>query len=308
MKIGDINSAEVKEFSKDFAFDKNSATQRLPAANAAALTDTEGYHRNYDPELYNLVDATGGKKRQKCAAVAEISPETADEIKGTKFIVSKFGAAMYDDASQQSTAKGIETKKTYEYTIPQPEGDFKAVMKPKETGVKDRQLLSSQEQSVAASTVKTGASGQVKQKVETGFEINPLDQSANDELVFNFDLDAPQTVLPKGTRVMQWVTFSNPNNKKEKPQTIGCSTLVGDPYASHVQTWKGATSMKDDSKAVKGKAYNKQNSSEKAKKKESFKLVQEAEWYEAADHKSDDGATDMRLAPCVAKLDMGKKM
>jgi hypothetical protein len=66
--------------------------------------------------------------------------------------------------------------------------------------------------------------------------------------------------------------------------------------------------MQDDSKAVKGKTFDKQNNKEKAKKKESFKLVQEPEWYTTGEHKGTDGTTDYYLQPCLAKLDMGKKM
>jgi len=53
--------------------------------------------------------------------------------------------------------------------------------------------------------------------IETGFEINPLDETAHDSLVFNFDVDAPAALMPKGSRVVQYVTFANPLNKKEKP-------------------------------------------------------------------------------------------
>jgi len=63
VKLGDIQSASVKEYGKTFAFDRKTATKRLSAANAAALTDTEGYHRNYDPGLYELKETIGGKSR-----------------------------------------------------------------------------------------------------------------------------------------------------------------------------------------------------------------------------------------------------
>lgn len=52
VKLGDVQSANVREYSKDFAFDKATATSRLTSSNAGALTDTEGYGRNYNPELY----------------------------------------------------------------------------------------------------------------------------------------------------------------------------------------------------------------------------------------------------------------
>jgi len=226
---------------------------------------------------------------------------------GTKYKVKKFGAVMYDNETAQSSQIGVETTKVYDYTMPAPEGSFASLMKPKETLVKDRQLLAHQEQTVDASTLTAGVSGQITQKVETGFEINPLSETAPDELVFNFDLDAPAAAIPKGSRIVQWVTFTNPNNKKEKPMTLACSTLVGDPYVSHVLTWKGFTSMKDDSKVVKNKRYNKVNKREKTKKKSSFKLVQEPEWYATEEYAAPDGSARF-LHPCLAKLNMGKKM
>ena len=88
--------------------------------------------------------------------------------------------------------------------------------------------------------------------------------------------------------------------------TLACTTLVGDPYVAHVLTWKGKTSMKDTSKAVKNKRYNRVNRKEKRKKKDSFKLVQSAEWYTTTEEEV-NGASIYNI-PCIAKLDMGKKM
>jgi len=52
---------------------------------------------------------------------------------------------MYDTESSQSTTTGVQTSKEYEYSMPKPEGSFASLMKPKDTGVKDRQLLAHQE-------------------------------------------------------------------------------------------------------------------------------------------------------------------
>jgi hypothetical protein len=88
----------------------------------------------------------------------------------------------------------------------------------------------------------SSASGNIVQKLETGFDINPSVEVDPDELVFTFNYDAPKSTLPKGSRLVQWVTFKHPD-KKEKPMTLACTTLVGDPYEAHVITWKGFTSM-----------------------------------------------------------------
>lgn len=88
--------------------------------------------------------------------------------------------------------------------MPAPAGGkgFKDMMKPKNDAVTDRQLLAETAQTVAASTVKAGVTGDCKQKIETGFEINPLDEKATDKVVFNFDFDAPAGLMPKGSRVV----------------------------------------------------------------------------------------------------------
>ena len=151
----------------------------------------------------------------------------------------------------------------------------------------------------------TGTSGEIVQRIETGFEINPTDTTVNDKLVFNFDISGPATTMPKGSRVVQYVTYSNPANTKEKPTTIACTTQVGDPYVANVITYKGSTSMADTSKVVAGKAYDKINKKKKAKKKNSYKLTQDHAWYATEEYKGTDGTTDYYLQPCIATLDMG---
>jgi hypothetical protein len=111
IKLGDELSAEVKEYDSNFSFDRSSATQRLSVANAGKVSDTEGYHRNYDQSMYELVETMGGKSRQNCAAITEMSPETAQAVIGKAFKVKKFGAVYYDTKDAQSSAIGIETTK-----------------------------------------------------------------------------------------------------------------------------------------------------------------------------------------------------
>jgi hypothetical protein len=77
VKLGDDLSAVVSEYDKNFSFDRKSTSQRIGVANAGKLTDTEGYHRNYDQSLYELAETMGGKSRQNCAAITEMTPETA---------------------------------------------------------------------------------------------------------------------------------------------------------------------------------------------------------------------------------------
>ena len=64
--------------------------------------------------------------------------------------------------------------------------------------------------------------------------------------------------------------------------------------------------MKEDSVKVKDLAYNKQNIAEKAKKKDSFELIQDAEWYRTEDSYSAPGVN--KLQPCRAVFSMGKKL
>lgn len=154
VQLGHGLTAEVKEYDKNFSFNKGTATKRLSAANAGALSDTDGYHRNYDPELYALAVTQGGQSRQSCAAITEIPPEDADTIVGTKYIVKKFGAVYYDSKDAQKSNIGVETTKQYDYTMPKPEGKFSDLMKPIETTVKDRQLLAEQTHTAKASVLK----------------------------------------------------------------------------------------------------------------------------------------------------------
>jgi hypothetical protein len=173
--------------------------------------------------------------------------------------------------------------------MPKPEGSFAALMKPKATTTKDRQLLTEQTHEVDASVLKKNSLGKITQNLKAGFDVNPVLKTEPDELVFSFDLNGPATALPKGSRVVQWVTFTNPKKKKEKPMTLACTTLIGDPYQSQVLTWKTFASMKDNSKVVKNKRFRKVNKKQRTKKKNSFKLIQSAEWYELVETKDAAG-------------------
>lgn len=207
-------------------------------------------------------------------------PWDADAIQGREYTIKDFGAYMYDDDQLSSThTAGIKATKAVNYKMPTIDGGFETLMKPIEDTVMERQLLSFQENSMAASSVKESTEGQIKQTVTTGFEFNPTLDTAHDKLVFNFDLETPAALAAKGSRIMQYVTFSNPSDTKSKPTTVGCTTQVGDPYVSNILTWKGVKKMDGTSTVVKDKTYDNQNQKEKAKKKDSFKLIQEAAWY-----------------------------
>jgi len=94
-----------------------------------------------------LVDSIGGKKKQSCAAITEISPEDAETIKGKAYTVKKFGAYYYDnDLDATTSTTGVTTTKTYPYKMPAPAGgkSFAKMMKPKNDAVTDRQLLAEQ--------------------------------------------------------------------------------------------------------------------------------------------------------------------
>jgi len=73
-----------------------------------------------------------------------------------------------------------------------------------------------------------------------------------------------------------------------------------------VETFKGVNSLKGDSAVVQGVKWSEQNKEEKAKKKTSFKLDQDSAWY--ATEKSELDKTANRLQPCLATLDVGKKL
>lgn len=144
------------------------------------------------------------------------------------------------------------------------------------------------------------------QWVSAGFEINPLQLDAPDQFLLEFELDAPAELLTDGSRVFQYVTYQKKDSPEVKPITVGCTTQTGDEYVAEILTYKGFSSMKDDSAKVKDFTFDKQNLAEKARKTESFELIQDVEWYRT--ETSYVAPNTNRLQPCVAVHSMGKKL
>ena len=90
-------------------------------------------------------------------------PWDADAIQGREYTIKDFGAYMYDDDQLRSThTAGIKATKAVNYKMPTIDGGFETLMKPIEDTVMERQLLSFQENSMAASSVKESTEGQIK--------------------------------------------------------------------------------------------------------------------------------------------------
>ena len=143
-----------------------------------------------------------------------------------------------------------------------------------------------------------GVDTKVYQYFDAGFEVNPNVDTANDNLGFQFELEADEEVFKMGSIVYQWMTYVKSDDYQSKPVSIGCVTKVGDPYVSEVQTFNGTSSMSVSSSKVAGRTYDQQNTEEKAKKKESFGTVQDLSWYDA--YYVDE--TTM-VQPCVAVIE-----
>lgn len=119
---------------------------------------------------------------------------------------------------------------------------------------------------------------------------------------FNFEFEAPTANMTKGKIVYQYVTYTKTGNFTAKPITVGCATKVGDPFVTKINTFEGFTGMSETSTAVANKTWDKQNTSEKAKKKESFGMSQESVYY----NKYEVGT--QTVMPCLAFIEFDGKL
>jgi len=232
----------------------------------------------------------------------EVDPLSAEDMIDVLFEAT-FGVAIY---SAKDTAGTDKTKEVaaYEFTMPKAETSIADMMEPLDDFVTDQQVIVDQSR-VADVTAADGTVGSVTQWLFGGFEINPLNDQVSDKLFFYLEMDAPKTFIPKGSRLFQFATFQQ-KDSTEKPISVGCATKVGDEYVTEVFTWKGSTSLKETSAAVKGQTYSSQNIKEMARLKDSFELAQESAWYRTEDSWIAEGTNYYQ--PCMVVLDMGRKL
>jgi len=144
---------------------------------------------------------------------------------------------------------------------------------------------------------------EINQYFKAGFETNPYDDTVNDFLGFQFELEADYTTFKGGEVVYQWANYVKSDDYNSDPITVGCATTIGDPFSSEAQTFKGTSSMSNDSTKVANRTVSQQNSEERAPIKESFQTIQEPAWY-AHYNVSDTRARQ----PCMAVIEYDGKL
>lgn len=92
-----------------------------------------------------------------------------------------------------------------------------------------------------------GVDGEIHQYFSAGFETNPEDETFNDNLGFQFEVEGPKSAFKTGSVIYQWATYAKSDDFTTNPTSIGCVTKYGDPYVSEVQTFSGTTSMGSNS-------------------------------------------------------------
>lgn len=271
VNFGYPDSAEVYEFDETF---NSTANLELPLweTNYASKKDDQDFDLSYDIPSYGLIDSINSKMKQGCVAQVEIAPEEAEFFFNKTYTVV-LGGRIYDNNTSGEHVSLPEA--TFSYFIPIANFTFEEL----DDVIKDVQQVDTKEYIMDASTVFTNTTGEVKQRLVPEFETNPYDASTSDRMNFNFEFEAPTVNMTKGKIVYQYVTYTKTGNFTAKPITVGCATKVGDPFVTKINTFEGFTGMSETSTAVANKTWDKQNTSEKAKKKESFGMSQESVYY-----------------------------
>jgi len=260
--------------------------------NAGAMVSDSDWMRDQDWEKYMLVPSLNGKSRQGCVARVEVPPEEADYFFDNEYTITVNGR-VYDN--WDATEFYALSEQVYTVTVPPANFEFK----PLDPTVTSVQYFASELFDYSTSTYLEVA-GEAEQMFEAGFETNPYDENAPDKLNFYWTLDAPNDAISDGSIVYQYVSYVKSGDYNSNIMSVGCATTVGDPYIAKVDTFNGTSSMASDSLAVAGKTVLEQNSDERAKKKDSFKLGNEVVAYKKTWSFISD--VDNSIMPCEASL------
>jgi hypothetical protein len=264
------------------------------------MVESMDYSRSWDKiEDYTLVEGLNGDTYiQSCIAEVEIPPEEAPDLFDREYTVT-VGGRMYDSRDAVGPDGFIELPaQTYTYFIPAAEFEFE----PKEEISMEKEIVAEEDFSFEAEDY-LGVEGEVTQYLSAGFETNPYEEEANDMLGFQFELEGPKDAIKEGSLVFQYATYTKSDDFNFKPVSIGCSTKIGAPLMTEIFTYEGFTSMSSDSSTVADRTFSQQNSEEKAKKKESYGLVQDVEWYSWFDVDE-----ETRIQPCFAVIEYDGKL
>lgn len=246
--------------------------------------------------MNSLVETEDGRSRQGCIAKAYIPPDEASMLLGMDYTIT-IGGRVYD--SQNSVTYVELPPQDFTYYIPMME----FVIEELDEIARDRQVVSQNEFYYDVEEL-TGEPGEVVQRVASGFEINPDVETANDMFGFFFEMDAPEWTLERGSVLYQFVTFRKAGDFTSDPITVGCSTKLGDPYQSQVDTFVGIDSMASTSSVVVNRTWYEQNEENVAPKAESFSLLRDVAWYS----QTASEITGNVQQPCLAVLDLGRKL
>jgi len=271
-----------------------------------AWDDIDEWTRTWEYADYAMT-TKNGRKIQKCIAALFIDDQDLLALKDKPIAVTLYGN-FYQSADAKTPLAGIE--KSFTFTIDS-EQTNEVKLEPEEARITIDEAFLSENSGELDAKAATGVDGKIMQNVEMGFKTTPVTDdkgvAENDMLYMKFQFDAPMDSLPFGASLFQYLTYRKKGADMKTAKTVGCYNKVGDPYVSLVYTWAGQNSMGHNSKAVRGKTVKNQNSSQKASKKESFGLSQKAEWYMETSSAL-IGADLNVMQPCVAQIDLGKKV
>jgi len=292
--VGDPYSAEV--FQYDETFDSSTDVDKpAPEGNSDAKVNNQDYSKTPDIEEVGLLPSLNGNVRQACNVRVEVPPDEAAAFFDRSYTLT-LGGRLYE--SRDSTVYHELPALTDSFDIPAPDFTFE----PLEEVIMDTQIVAEEEFGVDAADY-LGVDTTVKQLFYAGFETNPNDETVNDFLGFQFELESPSTEVFKfGSIIYQWATYVKSDDYSSDPITIGCATKVGDPYTAEVQTFEGTSSMSADSAKVANRTYTGQNVDEKAGLKESFGITQDLAWYDSYER---DGSM---VQPCRAVIEYDGKL
>jgi hypothetical protein len=259
------------------------------------MVEDGDFKSSADTEDLWMLPSLNNKKKQKCIAQVEIAPEEAADLFDREYTVT-VGGRVYDGRDDPNYVE--LPSETYTYFIPAAEFTFED----KEETVLDTQIVAEEDFGYDGEAY-TGIEGDITQYLAAGFETNPYDDTANDFLGFQFEIEAGEEVFKQGNLVYQWITYAKSDDFSSDPISIACATKVGDPYVSEVKTFKGTNSMGSASTTVEGRTWDAQNTEDKAGLKDSFGLIQDVEWYDQ--WSPEDGVI---IQPCVAVIEYDGKL
>lgn len=288
---------DLTVYQYDGTFD-STADQTLPLweQNYAANVDSD-FYPNFKDNIQRLKPSIGGKMKAGCIAQAEIPPEEAADLFGIDYAVT-VGGRMYD--SYDSATFAELPAQDYVFTIEDltPAEGFEV-----ETDARAVQIVEEKSYAYSADEILDGVSGEITQRVFTGFSVNPYSETSNTHLEIYYEIEGPQEGWLNGARIYQWMTFLKADDYESDPMTVACVAKVGNPFDSEVRTFQGSKTMENESDVVVGRVWSEQNVENVAKADDSFQLSKSV-----ADYTMFDSGDDYKVQPCMAFLDFGAQI